>query len=193
MIDFSYTHLLVGIIVLLIALIILWKQEKDLSYLFCFSVFWIYLIKVAGVIIFPFPIFEDYSYLNLKPNINLVPFDFGSCEMMNICLRNIYENILVTVPFGFGISFIARLKPRDFIWLGFLVGLAFEGIQLIISLIASPFRVIDINDVILNTFGVFIGYGFYRIFGWLYLLATQKFEIRHKYLFAYIYSIVNNA
>ena len=164
MIDFTYTHLLIGVVALLIILMVLWKQKRRLSYLFCFSIFWMYMITVVSVIVFPFPIFGDYQYPNFKPNINLVPFAFSGCEMINVCLRNVFENILITIPFGFGISFIASLKPKDFLSLAILVGFAFETIQLIIALLASPFRVVDINDVILNAAGVLLGYGFYRIF-----------------------------
>lgn len=191
MIDFGVTHLLVGVGALLIVLIIVRKQKKSLSYLLCFSVFWIYLIAVTSVIIFPFPLREGYLYPDFKQSINLMPFNFGSCKMINLCLRNIYENILVTIPFGFGISFIAPLKPRDFPWLAFLVGLAFEIIQLIIVFLAGPFRVVDINDVMLNAAGVLLGYSFYRIFRWFYKFITRKFEVSHKHFFAYIYDIVS--
>jgi glycopeptide antibiotics resistance protein len=194
MINFSYVHLLIGIFVLVIALVVLWKRKKSFSYLLCFSVFWVYIIYVASVIVFPFPVLGNYPYPNFKPSINLVLFDFGSCQMMSLCLRNIFENILLTTPFGFGISFIVRLNPKDFLWLAFLVGFVFEITQLVISfLVRSAFRVVDINDVILNAVGVFLGYGFYRIFGWLYLLATQKFGIRRRHLFDYIYNVVSSS
>jgi glycopeptide antibiotics resistance protein len=114
--------------------------------------------------------------------------------MPRLCLRGIIENILLTIPFGFGISFILRLKSKDFLWLALLVGIVFETIQLIISLVfRSPFRAVDINDVILNAIGVWLGYGFFRIFGWLYLYITQKFEINNKNEFGYIYDVVRQS
>ena len=98
------------------------------------------------------------------------------------------------MPFGFGISFLARLKPKDFLWLAILVGLVFEGTQLVISFIfRSGFRAVDINDVILNAAGVWLGYGLFRIFGYLYLYITKKFEVQHKFVFTYIYDVIHQS
>jgi len=146
---------------------------------------------VISVVVFPFPV--GYSNPEFRLNINFIPFSFGSCfdYLPEICLRTIYENILLTIPFGFGISFIARIKPQNIIWLAVAVGLTFEIIQLLISLIVrNSFRSVDINDVILNTIGVLVGYAVFRVFGWLYFAITEKFEIRHKNVFAYVYDVV---
>ena len=105
-----------------------------------------------------------------KPSINLIPFYFGSCgELPGACLMNIIGNILLTVPFGFGVSFVMRLKAKDILWLAIGVGLAFETIQLIVSVIfRSSFRSVDINDVILNAAGVLLGFVIFGIFVRLY-------------------------
>jgi|SRR5215207_1329300 len=185
LIDFGPTHLLVSLLALVITLIILWKQKKSFSYHFFFSVFWVYLIGVVGVVVFPFHIPDDNPYTNITLQMNLVPFNFGSCNLPILCLRNIYENILLTIPFGFGISFISKIRPRNVYWLALVVGLVLEIIQLVISLIVhSAFRVVDINDVLLNTIGVLIGYGLFRIFGKIYSVATHKLELRHRHVFA---------
>ena len=124
--------------------------------------------------------------------MNLVPFSFGACDPLILCLRNIYENILLTIPFGFGISFISKIKPSNIYWLALAVGLVLEIIQLVISLIVhSAFRVVDINDVLLNAIGVLIGYGLFRIFGKIYSDAAHKLQIRHRHVFAYIYNVVH--
>jgi glycopeptide antibiotics resistance protein len=191
MVYFTVVHLLIGLVALFVVLIVLWKQKKSFSYLFFFSVFWIYMLGVVSVVVFPFPI--GVANPNFKPSVNLMPFNFGSCfvYMPEVCLRNIYENILLTIPFGFGISFIARLKPQNILRLALAVGLIFEITQLVISLIfKSAFRSVDINDVILNAVGVFLGYGIFRLFGWLYVFVTDRFEIQHRNLFAYIDAVV---
>jgi len=189
MIYFDWMHIFISLAALVAALIILWKQNKSFSYLFFFSIFWIYLMGVVSVVAFPFPV--GFPNQDFKPSVNLVPFDFGSCQMINLCIRGIFDNILLAIPFGFGISFIARIKPQNIFWLAIAVGFTFELFQLIISLvIQSPFRVVDINDVILNATGVLIGYGIFRIFGWLYLFAARRFDFKPKYIFAYIYNVV---
>ncbi len=190
MIDFTYSHLLFGMSLLGIILIILRRRKRSFWYLLFFSIFWCYLLFVVSVIVFPIiPFPGDYPG-TFKPNINLVPFYFGTCYMPATCIRNIAGNILLTIPFGFGISFFVRLKSKDFIWLAILVGFIFEITQLILSVVfQSSFRAIDINDVILNAIGVWLGYGLFRIFGYIYLHVTQRFEITNKYLFAYIYDV----
>jgi glycopeptide antibiotics resistance protein len=124
--------------------------------------------------------------------VNFIPFYFGTCEIAALCIYNIVGNILLTMPFGFGISFIVQFGSKNLLWLAFAVGFALESSQLVISLIyQSAFRSVDINDVILNAFGVVFGYGTFRLFGRLYSYVTDRFEIRHKYIFAYIYDVVH--
>ena len=191
MIYFTSTHLLIGLVALVIALAILWIKKKSSSYLLFFAIFWIYMIGVVSVVVFPFPIGIPNS--NFKPDINLVPFDFGYChpEMLSLCIRNLYGNILLTIPFGFGVSFIARIKPKNIFWLAIAVGFTFELVQLFISFaIRSSFRAVDVNDVILNAAGVLLGYGIFRIFGWLYSYVTNRLKIQHTHIFTYIYDIV---
>jgi len=191
MIYFTSTHLLIGLVALAISLVILWIKKKSSSYLLFFAIFWIYMMGVVSVVVFPFPIGIPNS--NFKPDINLVPFDFGYChpEMLSLCIKNLYENILLTIPLGFGVSFIARIKPKNIFWLAIVVGFTFELAQLFISFaIRSSFRAVDVNDVILNATGVLLGYGIFRIFGWLYSYVTNRLKIQHRYIFTYIYDVV---
>src|SRR5215216_704264 len=133
MIYFNYFHLLLGIAILAIALMLLSQQKRSLWYLFFFSGFWIYLLFVSSVIVFPIvPLSKNDEF---RLSLNLIPFYFGTCDMSELCIRNIVDNILLTVPFGLGISFIANLRWKEFIWLAPLVGLVFEGLQLIIALL----------------------------------------------------------
>lgn len=182
----------VGIALLVIVLLLLRRENYSRSYLVLFSVFWLYLLLVLSVIIFPIaPLPENYAF---RLRTNFVPLDFGACYFRRICAANILGNILLTVPFGFGVSFIARLKAKDFIWLSPLVGLVFEMLQLILALLfRSSFRVIDINDFLLNALGVWIGYLLFRIFGWIYLFVMNKLTLRPRSIFAYIYSVVRQS
>jgi len=192
MIELRSSHLFVGFAILAFILIFLWKQKRDLWYLFFFAAFGLYLLFVLSGIIFPIALLSPEHAKLFKPRLNLIPFYFGRCDPMPVlCIGSAIENILLTIPFGFGISFIARLRSKDFLWLAPLVGLVFEMIQLILSYVfRSAFRATDINDVIFNALGVWLGYGVFRIFGWLYLTVTQRFEIKGRHLFAYIYDVV---
>ncbi|GAB4452288.1 MAG: hypothetical protein OHK0041_15580 [Anaerolineales bacterium] len=183
---------LYGIALLIVVLIFLRRKGKSLSCLFFFSLFWLYLMQVIGVVVFPFPI--DIPDEHFKPSINLIPFDFGYCDprARDLCFRQIYENILLTIPFGFGVNFIARIKPRHILGLAAGVGAALELIQLAVSLtFRTSFRVVDINDMILNALGVLIGYGVFRIFGWAYMRLLQRLQLQPRHIFAYLQNIIH--
>jgi glycopeptide antibiotics resistance protein len=194
MIRFSYAHLVIGIVLLAVILLFMRVRKHDFWYLLFFSIFWLYLLFVVSVIVFPIVPLHGNDLEVFKPSINLVPFYFGGCYMPETCIRNVLGNILLTIPLGFGISFVARIKPRNILWLGILTGFIFEMTQLALSLMFhSAFRASDINDVILNAIGIWLGYGFFKIFGYLYLSITKRFEINHKYLLAYIYDVVRQS
>lgn len=192
MIDFSSEHLIIGIGLLGVLLPVLWWRRRSFSFLFFFSLFWFYLLAVASVILFPIVINTDYSGEIFKPSINLVPFYFQGCfRDAGLCLRGILENIALTIPFGFGMSFFCRVKPKNIPCIALGVGIALELSQLIISMVfQSSFRATDINDTILNGAGVLIGYALFRVFAWFYLTITDHFKIRHSMIFADIYEVV---
>jgi glycopeptide antibiotics resistance protein len=97
--------------------------------------------------------------LNLIPLITLTSQD----------LKTSLLNILLLIPFGFGLPFITNYRMKKIIFIGALFSIAIELMQLITGYMAKiTFRVADINDVIFNTMGVAIGYilfiGFARIY-----------------------------
>jgi len=194
LIEFEWYDYLIGIGILIFLLPVMWWRKRNLSYLLFFSIFWIYLLVVVQAIFFPFAINTNDTGAIFTPSINLIPFYFGTCftYMPGLCIRGILENIILTIPFGFGINFLIRVKPRNFFWIAISVGLGFELSQLVISLaFRSGFRAIDINDLILNATGVLLGYASFRAFAWMYLKATDYFGFKHKGLFADIYEVVS--
>jgi glycopeptide antibiotics resistance protein len=195
---------LVGILILIVFLIILRYRGRDLSYLFCFSVFWIYLLLVLAVTVFPVPLPADLRIVmtgehvtRTLSRVNLIPFKY--LNSFNLCFfnpylvfREIVQNILLTIPLGFGIQFLTPFKTRKPLWLAIMAGFVIESAQLVVSLgIGAAYRVVDITDLMLNGAGVLIGYYFFRVFAWLYLTLTQRLRIGHSGLSAYIYNVVN--
>ena len=72
--------------------------------------------------------------------------------------RNIVGNILMFVPFGFFTSYYLKLeKKRTIFFLTLIVSIVIELIQLEIG------RAFDVDDIILNMFGSFLGYFVYRL------------------------------
>ena len=191
LIFFDAIHLAISLAILIVTLIGLWIQGRSLFHLFFCAVFGIYFIGVASVVIFPIHIPENDLPFHYKLQLNLSPFNFGSCDFLFLCLRNIYLNILLTMPFGFGISFIIKFKSWIVFLLAIAVGLIFEITQLLISLaVRSSFRVVDVNDVILNAIGVLLGYSLFKIFRWLFLLVIEKLRVDRTRFLSYVYDVV---
>ncbi len=193
LIRFGLWGWLVGASVLAVLLPFVWRRKHNLAALLFFSAFWVYLLAVVQVIIFPIAVSASPGGTPFSPSINLVPFYFGNCfkNMPGQCAQGLLQNILLTIPFGFGLNFLTRVKPGIIPWLAGAVGIGFELSQLVISLIfRSGFRAVDINDAILNAAGVLLGYVLFRGFAMYYILATGRFGLKHKGLFADIYDVV---
>lgn len=181
----------ISLIILALVLVVLHLQGKSIFYIISSAVFGVYLIGAISVAVFPFVI--DFSNPDFRLNLNLIPFDFGSCfdYLPQNCVKAIFNNILLTTPFGFGIHFITHVKLKNVLWLTVVVGCSFEFTQFVMALIFHTYaRSIDINDVILNATGFLLGYGIFRVFGVVYSLIIQKFQRQPRYIFAYIHDVV---
>jgi glycopeptide antibiotics resistance protein len=191
LILFDNNDFLVGIGILCVLLVVLRRQKRSWSYLLFFSIFWVYLLFVVRIVIFPFVINWGPYSSRVLPHINLIPFYYKVCStLFKVCALEIAGNVVLTIPFGFGINFLVLVKPGKVIWLALAVGFGFEFSQLIISLIfRSGFRSIDINDVMLNALGVLSGYALFIILAWAYLQFGEHFTIRYTGLFADIYAV----
>lgn len=125
-------------------------------------------------------------------SVNLVPFYFGQYVLTARGLTSYTHNVLLTMPFGFGLNFIRRVRFKTLFKISVIIGLGIEFIQLIISLLLRfPYRVVDINDSLFNIIGVLIGYGLFRVFERMYLGITQRLKLAYKGLWLYIYDIVS--
>ena len=119
------------------------------------------------MVIFPIAINPNYN-VRIVPPHNYIPFYFGECSIHSLCMQGILQNILLTIPFGFGINFLVQIKPGNILWLALAAGLGLELSQLLITLsFNSGFRAFDINDILLNATGVMLGYVLFRAFSWV--------------------------
>lgn len=92
--------------------------------------------------------------INITLFKELTRYEFGS----RLFYRNVIGNIALFIPFGFFTSFYLKLEKKRFVlFLTMLVSLVIEFIQLNIG------RAFDVDDIILNVVGGFIGYLIYRI------------------------------
>jgi len=197
LIEFNGWAWLTGMAALILPLALL--RRRGGFYLFFFSVFWVYLLVLVSVTDFPMPvgmdggfrfasIWQQIGHMLAFNNLNLVPLYFNNCwDLPRACAIGIQENILMTVPFGFGINFIARPRSRDFFWVAFGLGLLIESTQFALDLIlGGAYRSVDINDVLFNGLGVWIGYGLFLIFAWLFTLIDRHIRLSRTGLLAYL-------
>jgi len=186
---------LIALGLLILTLFILWRKKRDLWFILCCFIFGVYLLYVIEKAFFPLYIGGQFAnVMRQQPillDINIIPFYFGPFTTFSGALQGLILNVILTIPFGFGIHFIVSIKPKHLFMIAIGVGLTIETIQLILSiLLGYAYRVIDINDSLMNILGVLIGYFLFRLFAWIYQLATQHYYIHHNGLSTYIYKMV---
>ena len=151
----------------------LWSK-KSLAYLIFFTIFYVYIVKVLDYTLFQFQSlillkhFMPDLILNgqtVGKDMNLIPF----ITLTGQDLKTSLLNILLLIPFGFGLPFITNFRMMKIVVFGALFSIVIEFMQLITGSMAKiTFRIADINDVIFNTVGASIGYilfvGFMRIY-----------------------------
>jgi glycopeptide antibiotics resistance protein len=175
-IEFYPCPLFISLFTLAMVLLILWRRRHRPVYLFCFSLFFVYLLVALCVVFFPIRLPQNWpkdvtvqTALWTLSHINLNPFNYGNLFSMNasIIFWNLGGNILLTLPFGFGLPLLVPVSTRRIFWVALFAGLFFETTQLVIELsglVSGYGHSIDINDVVLNAAGILLGYGLFRLF-----------------------------
>ena len=133
-----------------------WKKQGRRRML-VYTVFSVYMLGVLWVTILPvlsmLGIHHAYAPMNLEPFRDL-RLGYGNAE------RQVFLNVLMTVPFGILWPVVRRGKAGVFRTVGaaFLLSLCIELVQPLLP----TARMSDITDLICNTAGGLIGYGLYR-------------------------------
>jgi glycopeptide antibiotics resistance protein len=191
-----YFDLLTALLFVLIWICIvtfLWlKKKKSLVYLIFFTIFYVYMVKVLDYTLFQFQSLILLKYfmpelilngqtdgkdMNLIPFITLTPQD----------LKTSLLNILLLIPFGFGLPFITNFRMKKIVVIGALFSIVIEFLQLITGFMAKiTFRIADINDVIFNTTGAAVGYLLFVGFVRIYRHISHNWEISANPILRYI-------
>ena len=173
--DFIPYPLLAGLLILAMILASLRMRKRSLAFLLGFTLFYGYLLAVAAIIFFPITVPDGWpgnitaqNALFTLAHINLIPFNFGDLFSANAwtIFIQLAGNILLTLPFGFAMPFLARISPHRLFWLALSAGFALEGAQLafeLTGLVSAYGHSVDINDVLLNAAGVLVGYGLFGL------------------------------
>lgn len=156
-------------ILVLVVLISLWRFGSHRTRILCIAIFSVYAIEAFKEILFPIPVdgvmARDFAAVDFWAFANLVPLRGLLGEVAD--RGQILRNVLVGIPFGFGAWFVLRRPSVARVAVaGFAASLFVETAQLAIGgLIGFMYRVVDVNDLILNTLGVLVGIAMFAVFG----------------------------
>lgn len=155
----------------------------------------LYLITAYFMVILPLPTIETVkelktSYLQLQPlnfinDIKLtttIDFSNVSSILKFLNTSTVYTvvfNFLLTLPFGVYLRYFFNKKWYQSIIYSFLLSLFFELTQLsgLYFIYPRPYRLFDVDDLIINTLGGFFGFLITPLF--MLFLPSQK-ELEQK-------------
>mgnify|MGYP002078440155 FL=1 len=172
MLDLDFLYIVSFLIYILFLVIFLFKKFSFRKIIFC-TFFYFYIVFVLGVTFFPIPIswLKEISIYYTNTN-NYIPFSSIFEIYLNnnlpfiVKFKQIIGNIILFIPMWFFYPFIFKyinhLKYTLFIW--FFSSIFIEFSQFIISLFLwFSYKVTDIDDVILNTFGFMVWFLIYKL------------------------------
>lgn len=184
LIDFDMLTVIIGVFVYILICIFIHKKYKKEKVFYVFStIMFCYFMCVAKLTLFPIVMIGLPS--NIKESINFIPFHNGINKTDLL-------NMVMTIPLGFGMPFVANIKNiKRIIILGLSSGICIETIQYLETFITNGFsyRIIDINDVIFNFAGTMIG------FLALYILSRFFIKLNEKDLnifLSHVYKTCNS-
>ena len=186
-IDFDLSTIFISAVIRMgIVAFLRWKRNKPVVYLLFFTVFFVYIVAALRYTQFPIYLTESMRVYgqNIWTTINLVPLvGLEHQDLMTSLL-----NVLLTIPFGFGLPFVTHMRFRSVVIAGVFFSVIVEILQILSALVAGhTFRVVDINDVIFNTLGVAIGYALFVGFVYVVRLVLNKLPVKQNALLRYIY------
>lgn len=161
MLTFTLTTPLVLIVALAVVFALGIRARLDVGHFAAIVIFTIYLVGVANFVILPLrgdpALAQAVGAPDIGRLLELTPFFLPSGDALS--REQLFLNVLLTVPFGFGLPFVVSLPLRTVVAIGVLFSVATELAQMLadVSQLAMPTWSIDINDVILNSLGVVVG------------------------------------
>ncbi|MBU3204364.1 VanZ family protein [Clostridium algidicarnis] len=153
--------------------------------------FVLYIIALIGVTLFPIRIgYGRQAITMINMRINYIPFksiiyDIGQIGIGSFSVRfqikllimNVLGNLILLMPIGFIVPVLWKKvnSLKDIVIVGFLVSLSIELLQLLENFLSIGFfRVVDVDDLILNVLGAVFGYMAYQVAK----LVVTKYKIK---------------
>jgi len=149
--------------------------------LVAFTGFAVYLLGVSHYTIFPLRLDSEYIEMlrrqtRFLEGVNLIPLKGWSLKyLMGV---QGWGNLVLGMPWGFGYPFVMPISGwrwRSVAQSGAIFAASIELTQLAISVVYGfAYRVIDINDFLLNLAGVMLGYALLRALASVYQAASGR-------------------
>lgn len=151
--------------------------------------FVLYLLIAWFMVILPLPKIEDVAKMT-GPWAQLVPFNFikdlSSIDLNVLSISSwiaaikspavytVLFNFVLTLPFGVYLRYYFNRKWWEVLTMSFMLSLFFEVTQLscLFGIYPRPYRLFDVDDLLVNTTGGMIGYALTPIFS--KILPTRK-------------------
>jgi glycopeptide antibiotics resistance protein len=144
------------------------NEQAQIKTEFILTTFFVFLIFLAAITVIPTQmssfINPNFADLNFVPILNSIkcflPDDgTGKPKIVFVCLANIIGNIVLFIPLGILLPFVSKKfhSLKRLCIFAFCLSLSIEAIQFL-SRFLGNFRVVDIDDILLNTLGAWIGF-----------------------------------
>lgn len=173
MIDYQLFYIF-SISLYIIVIIILLFREIKIKNIYLYSFFYFYITSILAITVFPIPIQwleEIWKYVKERNNYTpfLSIFDILLNENLSIFIKikQIVWNIAIFVPMWFFIPIICENKNyfKKVLLIGIWFSFFIELVQYIVSfLLWFNYRITDIDDILLNTLWLAIGFILYKLF-----------------------------
>lgn len=154
-VDFAWPMVVISLVILVslrISYLIKSKQHVVLYKELLSLTFVIYIMCLFQVVTFQDDV--TWSANNFVPFKEILRYNIGS----RLFFKNVLGNIIMFLPYGFFVSYI--LGNKKFVMpvlLTLIASISIEVVQMAIG------RVFDIDDIILNIVGGFLGYFIYNL------------------------------
>lgn len=174
--DSIVVYLLAPIILLIVEISRFIKAKRSKRKFFCLKEFFVIMFQVYWALIISvtlFPLMTDDRKVNLIvkfiPIVNsvkdlMVGVNAMGFFMVKFWIINILGNIILLSPLAFIVPVISKRfrSLKSVVLLCFCTSCFIEFLQFL-SLFIGNLRSVDIDDIILNTLGAFIGFGAFKV------------------------------
>ena len=159
-----YMLMSIPIFIVIRYLICIKTKKYNLKREILLLIFYLFLVGLFSQTIIP-KYDSNNNMIVSKVRLNLVPFKIFFDSYIELKKGNIYYsvisllgNIVMFIPIGFFIKLLYKIDDKKIVLIGFSISLFIEITQIFTG------RETDIDDLILNTFGVYLGIKIFKIF-----------------------------